>query len=197
MHPYATDSTERDRLPLWFAGVAIVSAYLLSLVIGKSGYQDRLWWVEVPSVLGFYKFYFKLFDVWVWKCPRVRQIGALSVPDLSGTWDGDGTTLYDESGAKPFKCTVTIRQRWTRIRVWLDTPTSESSSIVGAITVEGRRPSLSYEYFNEPKALAPPGMNAHRGMTRLELIAPDELEGEYYSGRGRQTFGTLGLRRRK
>jgi len=196
MHPYTTDSHERLMVPFWLATVSIVSAWILAWAIDKSGLQSRLWWVEVPSVFGFYGIFLRIFDRWLWKWKSIRAIGLVIVPDLSGVWTGNGVSLYDENGEKkPFDCTVTIEQQWMKLRVWLDTKTSESSSNVGAILIGGRRASLSYEYVNEPKALAVPPMNTHRGMARLELITPTELQGEYYSGRGRQTFGTLHLRK--
>jgi hypothetical protein len=50
---------------------------------------------------------------------------------------------------------------------------------------------LSYEHYNEPKPHAAETMHPHRGMTRLELIAPAVLDGEYYTSRDRKNYGTL------
>jgi len=38
-------------------------------------------------------------------------------------------------------------------------------------------------------------MQPHRGAARLEMHDEAQLEGEYYSGRGRQGYGTLYLHR--
>ena len=58
---------------------------------------------------------------------------------------------------------------------------------------DGGGPMLSYEYRNEPKPHAAATMHPHRGMTRLGLVSPGRLEGEYYTGRDRQNYGTLSL----
>jgi hypothetical protein len=39
-------------------------------------------------------------------------------------------------------------------------------------------------------------MHAHPGMTRLEMVDATHLEGEYYTGRDRQNYGTLHLTKR-
>jgi hypothetical protein len=52
---------------------------------------------------------------------------------------------------------------------------------------------LSYEYRNDSKPHAAKTMHPHRGMTRLGLVSPGRLEGECYTGRDRQNYGTLRL----
>jgi hypothetical protein len=53
---------------------------------------------------------------------------------------------------------------------------------------------LSYEYINEPRVSATASMHMHRGTGRFVLSGGGNvLEGEYYSGRDRQTFGTVRL----
>jgi hypothetical protein len=196
MHPYATDSTERIVIPLGLAAASIVSAFALSWIIDASGLQPLLWWLEVPSVVGFYGLYFKIFDVRLWRADVLRTVGLIKVPDLSGCWKGAGESLYDDSGTRtPFDCEITIEQRWTTLRVSLSTKTSRSVSHIGALLVTGKSPSLTYEYLNEPRAVAVSSMNMHRGVARLEATSSSELDGDYYSGRGRRTFGTLRLRR--
>ncbi len=53
---------------------------------------------------------------------------------------------------------------------------------------------VSYEYVNEPKPLAPTLMQIHRGFADLTLSLDGRvLDGDYYTGRGRQTYGSLHL----
>lgn len=54
---------------------------------------------------------------------------------------------------------------------------------------------LTFEYTNEPKSGAQDTMHPHLGLNRLRL-SPDAttLEGDYFSGRDRQTFGHMKLR---
>jgi len=55
---------------------------------------------------------------------------------------------------------------------------------------------LIYEYINEPCGDAAETMHAHRGIAFLRLSGGGEqLEGGYYSGRGRTNYGTIQLRR--
>ena len=53
-------------------------------------------------------------------------------------------------------------------------------------------PELSYLYINEPKAGSHSSMNSHRGTVDLEF-KEIVLEGQYYTGRGRMTNGTIHL----
>ncbi len=199
MHPYATDSDERARfVPLVLTVAAIVSAYGLSKLIDASGMQAKLWWVEFPSVAGFYALYWKAFDKWVWKWKLLRAIRLVRVPDFAGDWEGEGVSSYIENGErKRYNIEVHIEQEWTKFRVSARTQQSRSESVIGSIIVgDGRYPSISYEYENKPSQHAAETMHAHPGMTRLELTDPTTLDGEYYTGRDRQNYGTLHLRRR-
>ena len=200
MHPYATDSSERVTIPVIVIAVAIGASFGVAKLVTASGLQDKLWWLDVPAVWGFYVLFLKGFDRWVWTWPVLRMIGLVRVPDLNGTWTGHGVSLFEDGQGKNtrFDVQVRIAQRWTQCLIQLETAHSQSESVIGGITVgEGQRPTLSYEYRNEPRALASQGMQAHRGAARLEMHDDGHLEGEYYSGRGRQGYGTLHLRRAK
>ena len=88
-----------------------------------------------------------------------------------------------------------IRQRWTRMVITLETETSQSRSITATLrSVDAPNPTLSYLYLNEPKATAHEKMNIHHGTTVVELKG-SVLEGSYYTGRGRVTYGTVKLTR--
>ena len=88
---------------------------------------------------------------------------------------------------------ISITQKWSKLLVRFETEQSQSHSISGALKVAGVvYPELSYLYINQPKSLAPETMEIHRGTVTLELKG-DVLEGEYYTGRGRMTFGSIRL----
>ena len=79
--------------------------------------------------------------------------------------------------------------------VTLETKYSRSRSITASLrTDDVPNPELSYLYINEPKAMAVTTMSMHRGTTVMEL-KDDVLEGDYYTGRGRTTFGAIKLTR--
>ena len=77
--------------------------------------------------------------------------------------------------------------------VRFETELSLSYSISASLKVaDVVNSELSYLYVNEPKAPAPDTMNIHRGTANLEL-KQNALEGDYYTGRGRMTFGSIKL----
>jgi predicted pore-forming effector associated with SMODS systems len=197
MHPYAADSEERRTVPLVLAVAAILSAYGLSKLLDATGMQDHLWWVEIPSVAGFYGLYWKLFDKWIWKWKVARAIHIVRTPYFAGDWEGEGVSSYVENGQrKRYSIRVHIEQEWTKIQISARTQQSRSESLIGSVIVgNGRYPTLSYEYQNQPGQHAAETMHAHPGMTRLELIDLTTLDGEYYTGRDRQNYGTLHLRK--
>jgi hypothetical protein len=191
VHPYATDSDERRRLPLYMVGLAILLAWALNRGMEVAG-VSLPWWIDAPSVAGFYGLVYLAFDKLVWKLPLVRRVGLVKVPDLNGTWVG---TVNPSGGEHPYEhpATVEIAQTWRNLCVRLRTDNSESRSVIGAlITEEAGETVLTYEYINEPGAHAADSMHMHRGTARLRLTGGGEiLEGEYYTGRDRKSHGTL------
>jgi hypothetical protein len=56
---------------------------------------------------------------------------------------------------------------------------------------------LSYQYRSEPRADAVDTMQTHLGTTWVGVSNDNRnLEGKYYSGRGRQNHGSIALKRR-
>ncbi len=100
-----------------------------------------------------------------------------------------------ESDRSGYEVSIVIRQRWTRMVVTLDTENAQSRSIAASLRSDDEPiPKLSYLYVNEPKATAHETMNIHHGTTVVELKG-DVLEGSYYTGRGRMTYGSVKLTR--
>jgi hypothetical protein len=191
VHPYATDSDERRRLPLYMVGLAILLAWALNR--GMEAADVSLpWWIDAPSVAGFYGLLYLAFDKLVWKLRLVRRVGLVKVPDLNGTWVG---TVNPSGGEHPYEhqATMEIAQTWRHLCVRLSTANSGSRSVIGAlITEEAGEAALTYEYINEPGAHAADNMHMHRGTARLRLTGGGViLEGEYYTGRDRKSHGTL------
>ena len=91
---------------------------------------------------------------------------------------------------------VTIGQDWTEILIRLQGPHSHSWSKSASMTVSEDETSLIYEYISEPNADAVETLHIHHGTVRLTL-SDGNLEGEYYTGRGRLNIGTIRLRRKK
>lgn len=194
MHPYATDSHERDTIPLAIAALSVICAWALRRILALI--SRDLWWIDVPSVLGFYKIIYTIFDTYVWRWAVLRKIGIVKIPDLNGLWRGYVTSSFDNSTTSR-NVLVNIRQSWTRLSITFQTETSQSHSLIGSILTEHPHGNvLSYEYINEPKPNAPGTMHSHRGTARLIVLNQGNiLEGEYYTGKDRLNYGILRLER--
>jgi hypothetical protein len=57
-------------------------------------------------------------------------------------------------------------------------------------------PLLTYQYQNNPRVGTSDSRHIHYGTARFS-IKGDLLDGEYYSGRGRQNIGAVSLQREK
>lgn len=139
---------------------------------------------------------YTLFNKTVWKWPWAVKY--LKVPDLSGEWLCNGTTL-DASGnpVHNWEANVYICQTWDKIRVRLKTRQSGSNSITAALVydeADGYR--LLYNYRNDPN----PGEAALRGhVGSANLLFTKSLDGaagDYFNGYGRPTYGRMELRRK-
>lgn len=197
MHAYHVDFDIRRRLYLMAGVSGLLLAWLFHWLVDLRLNLGIPWWVESPSVLAFSSFSWWLLDNYVWKAPVLRKIPALYIPDLSGGWNAEIRSSY--SGfAETSPATVIIRQTASRICISLQGQYSRSSSFLAAIlkTEQVSTYELSYLYQNEPKVDSLDSMNAHEGTCTLRITDdPSVLEGEYYSGRGRVSLGTIILRR--
>jgi len=191
MHFYTTVSNERKLISIYIAVISILLAWVLNRVLGVMPFTLP-WWIEAPSVIGFYSLLYAIFDRYLWSWQILRRLGIVKVPNLSGSWNGYVASSFDEYAVK-HDATIRIFQNWTKIAIILETNYSKSVSLIAAIVTENPIGIvLNYEYLNEPKANAKHTMHAHRGVARLTL-QPDgkALEGDYYTGRDRQNFGIL------
>src|SRR2546427_6319232 len=99
MHAYATDATDRKVIPTILAVISVGLAIALSRTVEALGYQPP-WYVDTPSVMGFYGLLYFWFDKvgWRWgiKSARVSRI-----PDLRGTWKATLKSYYKDPSGKP------------------------------------------------------------------------------------------------
>lgn len=190
MHAYATNASEKESTPIWLALFAVVATLILTSVLQLTKLQIP-WWLDAPSVMGFYGLIYQWFDKYLWY-QKFKFISLSSIPNLQGTWVGVIHSSYGSGTSVP-DVILSIRQTWTRINVRLTTENSSSYSIMAAVnTQESSEPCLKYEYMNEPSALSVNTMNAHRGTANLQLSSDgNKLVGDYFTGRGRQNLGTM------
>ena len=193
MHPYSIDTAERRTIPLFIAVAAILAAWGLNATL-QALQVSVPWWFDAPSVMGFYALFYSLFDTYLWRWNFLRLIRLVKTPILAGKWQGSCTSSFNNS---THQVGLTIKQTWTGVQIVLTAPESQSHSLVAAISIESPGgPTLTYQYQSDPRAGSNDGMHIHYGTTRL-AIKEDLLEGEYYSGRGRQNTGALSLQREK
>jgi SMODS-associating 2TM, beta-strand rich effector domain len=186
MHPYSIDIEERRVVLFAMVVLSILAALALPKVAAAASWVVP-WWLDVPSVWGFFGGCYWLVDRIAWK--MISRI-----PDLNGTWHGHVSSSFDQH-ATEHKVTVRIQQTWTRLGVALEGESSRSYSVMGAVLISGPQgPELSYEYVNEPRSDAAAGLHAHRGFVRAG-IRGDVLRGDYYTGRDRESNGVLLIRR--
>lgn len=188
MHSY--DLEGRGNVYAALAIMSIPPVWLLDAVMNAINF-DPQWWVSVPSFAGFFWVIHWMFDRYVWRVGLLRKLGA---PDLRGEWVGSVESSYGEGDAT-HKISVSIVQRWSKMSITAETQHSQSHSIAASLRDDGGSfPKLTYVYINEPKSGAVSTMNMHRGTAVLELRG-QVLEGDYYSGRGRQEIGSIRLHR--
>ncbi|MCC8367280.1 hypothetical protein J8V57_13545 [Xenorhabdus sp. PB61.4] len=166
---------------------------------------SQLWWgidaTLPPSVLslaGAGMIYFLLYHVlnkYLWKRPFVGQL--ISMPNLSGEWEVIGKTLHPEERICEWKGVIRIVQTWDKVRIRQTTNTSQSDSITASvINDQGISYRLLYNYTNRPLA-GNDEMQSHVGFVDLEFSEDlNSAIGEYFNGRGRNTYGTMTLRRK-
>ena len=202
IHPYATDSSERDQWAIYIAIVAIIVGYGLHIFI--EAYHQAvplwLWWIEIPGPIGVYLALRAWMDESGWTWVVFHKLRWVRIPNLAGTWRGKVKSSFDQM-ATEYDCTIVIKQTWTRIAIVLSTRNSRSENLVAGILINGvDEATLVYEFRNEPTADAPAKMEGHHGHATLRLErgeGEDTLVGEYYSGRGRLNIGTMCVKRRR
>ena len=193
MHEYSINTEERKNVLLVLSLFSIIFSWFFNklLVIYKISLP---WWVESPSVLFFYGLLFIIFDKWLWQ--YFKTINLIKTPNLNGKWTGYLKSSFSNHKLE-VKAKIRIFQTWTKIKILLITNKSLSYSEVASIVIntpEGKY--LSYQYINEPKTNSAKTMSIHRGSVRLLFNEKSySLEGDYFSGRDRQNFGSLYFKR--
>ena len=188
MKTYTIEGGGRKIVPLYIAAASIGSTWLVTYLLSISSIVLP-WWIEGPSVLGFYGLFYSVFDEKLWKTSLIRR--ALKIPDLNGMWIGHIESSYDNF-QESVRAELKIKQTWTRMSIIMKTQTSKGCNLTGAIFTDLGEVTLSFEFLNEPNVEAPSPLHIHRGTTRLVIdSAVNSLDGEYYTGRDRGTAGLL------
>lgn len=203
-HEYALlEGFNRASVGRWLqVGAAAISAVIVFVLLSAVDLAKRYALdVNVPPVVmslvgagTVYGALYWLFSRHVWKLSAVARM--LKVPNLSGTWSCEGVTLEKEPNID-WSGTVKIVQSWDKLRIHLETEQSVSDSIAAAMLHDeavGYR--LLYHYENRPR-IGATALSAHHGFAELTFAAGENsATGEYFNGRGRNTWGTFKLTRK-
>jgi SMODS-associating 2TM, beta-strand rich effector domain len=197
VHPYSVDSGERFRVTALIVALGVGLAYIIHVIQDAIGVSWP-WWFDGPAAVGTGTMLYNLFDRWGWRVKAFRLVDLVATPDFSGDWLGGGFSSHDDHQSE-FQANMSIRQRWTAIKITLETATSRSESQIAAINInEGGNSVLRHTYVNRPQSGAIDAMNMHCGTATLRIDSSlNAIEGEYYTGRGRLTEGRLSFRRQK
>ena len=190
MHGFASDNWFRGPRVYFILGVlTILAASGLRAIVAMplvAGYLDSV----AISAGAIYAVLIFLYERWGW-----RWLSTLK--DLNGTWVGQITTTHNGGGS--VDCVMRMRQTWTRMGIELETANSRSRTTMAALYEDQPGDNgLKYEYVSEPRNLATPTMQTHRGVCLLNIVTdPDALHltGDYFTGRGRETRGEIKLHR--
>lgn len=196
MHQYQTDDNTKTNFLIFAVLLAVGLAYLFGKAINALQIQIP-WYVESPSILGFFGAIYWLYDKYLWKTKWVQMMDWIKTPNISGKWDVEIRTSHD-SFTEKISGKAIIRQSAFRISIALETKSSISSSIHAALmrTEKVSEYELTYNYINHPKADSTETMSIHMGTTRVSLSDDGkQMDGEYYTGRDRQNFGRITLLR--
>lgn len=192
MHDYAIDSRERVLVVrILFMASALVSG--IAAVLIPSDLLPMRWLLPIPSIALVFGVSYWAFDNWLWRWWFLRFLRLVSLPDLRGEWTGTIASSYTDFEDTQ-SVTVAIEQTWTKIAVRLNAAESRSWSLTASILTNAPEGLvLTYLFDNQPEAESDETMERFRGTTVLLRTAADQLEGYYYTGRGRTTHGSINL----
>jgi hypothetical protein len=195
MHPYQIEEEVSTRKIIVTIILSIIAAYGLSTLLRLIP-NATLWWIDYPSVFGFFGLFICLFNNYLWKLNFIQKLLGVTTPNLNGTWEGEIKSLYNNF-TTPLHVLLHIKQTGSKILISLENETSISYSIHASILHSGKSHNfeLIYNYINEPKADSGSTLNIHYGTAWFQ-ISDDckSLEGDYFTGRGRQTYGRMILK---
>src|SRR5260221_2629037 len=165
MHEYATD-VDRSRILIVLAILAIAVAFAFNALLQKIMLQIP-WWIDAPSVMGFYALFYLLYDQLLWRM-HLGPMTFSKIPDVGGVWAGVLMTSYNNE--TKIEIVFYIEQTWSKIAIRTETVTSTSFTMMAALNTEQNLdPVLKYEYLSKPETFAKETMQIHEGTGHLRL----------------------------
>lgn len=218
MHSYSTDN---DNRPYVYGGLGVIAFFVTGAAASVVTFAANFFPVFAGIGVAWSVFFgvgFNLLDRVLWKTRLMQIFGIVRVPDLNGEWEGYLKTSYDETKPgnpqipaealhpdddprdefRTIEAKLYIDQRYRKINIRQETQQSSSDSNGATIlTDEGRWPSISYQYDNDPEGDANNSLGPHHGTADLEYQEGDsgfdKLGGFYYTGPNRDNYGKCTL----
>lgn len=185
MHSYSTDES-RTQVYSIFAIISVVLAWSVSAA--TADFEWPQWLVGPPSMGGMFALLCWLFDRYGWRLAFLRTLGVVTVPDLSGSYEGRLVSTHPDHAGKPTERNLVLRikQTWTKISIEMElapeTSTSGSISALGFVGQAGSATRLAYVYWNRTNpAVADEDMADHEGAADLRIYEDGRLTGRYWN----------------
>jgi len=216
MHSYSTDN---DNRPQVYGLLGVIAFFITGAAASVMTFAANFFPIFAGIGVAWSVVFgvgFTLLDRVIWKFRLMRVLGMISVPNLNGEWEGYLKTSYDETVPgnpqipakalhpeddprdefRTIKAKLYIDQRFRKINIRQETHQSSSDSYGATIlTDEGRWPSISYQYDNDPEGDTKDSLGPHHGTADLEHQEksgePAKLGGFYYTGPNRDNYGKM------
>ena len=187
MHFYGKASERHPYIVLGMGGLGVGSAFALYVILSRLKITVPFY-LDMPSTLGFFGFWYWLFDAWLWRTKMGQCLLNHSCDNFAGEYKGRLVSSFDSHTST--RCSITIRQTYSNVSIVLETQDSRSKSIAASIAEGYGKAQLHYAYENYPLSHACDTMHRHSGMAVLEFKENmDELYMEYYTGKDREKHG--------
>ncbi len=195
MHAYGSDPTQRMRVYCVLISLAVGLAFLLGWGLEKAEWKVP-WWLDTPAVFGFFGSLYGFWETFLWRVRWARVLVGVDIPILAGKWKVEFRSSYDNF-ATAYEGELTIKQTWSRMVVLLKMTTtkSRSHSVFSNLQRHNSEYVLAYLYTSKPDPDAVQTMHPHDGAAWITIHQNGVLEGQYFTGRGRATHGTMTLSR--
>lgn len=188
MHYFSVESNERIKV---FSTVSFISIFL-SWALNKVCYLFSLeipWWIDAPSVIGFFTFLIIAFNLVFWKVEWIKKIFGIATPNISGSWKGYFKTGY-ENYETEIPASLEIEQNWMKILIEFKTSSSTSKSMSANIVKRSGIFEILYSYDNYPKGGQTETLVPHKGFV-IANYDPNRgiIEGQYFTDPHRKNNG--------
>ncbi len=187
MHEYSLiNSNERYIVPGTLGILSIL------IVLGLRELVDVAPWIPIPSVFAIFTVLYWFFEKYGWKW-RICQGTFVSTPSLAGEWEIFMKSSLDSYGSE-YEGTLTIRQTWTKISLYLNGEkfTGQSTALASIIIHSPHDFTLVWEYLAERKPQFAQKEFMHHGITKVRFEnTTSSGSGNYYADQSRHSFGPV------